>query len=143
MIQGARQGLYSIRPAQRTCLQSSRKSSVNHRRDDDDIVRKRTLWEPQSNLLLSALHCIRAVDDVAANVNAVVATDGPGSGISGLCGACTRPHGRKEFPARMNGQQERGYRTSNCEGTVPMILRPVKTTPLPSHTIATTGPEMM
>lgn len=42
----------------------------------DDI----TLLEPESNLLLGVLDRVRAVADIAADIDGVVTTDGTGSG---------------------------------------------------------------
>lgn len=53
---------------------------------DRDVVNQ-TLWEPESKLLLRVLDRVRAVDDVAANVNAVHATDGAWVGGQGVGGA--------------------------------------------------------
>lgn len=36
----------------------------------------RTFWEPESKFLLCTFHRVRTVDDIAANINAVVTTDG-------------------------------------------------------------------
>ena len=49
--------------------------------DDLDIL------EPESNLLLGALNAVGAVADVAADSQAVVATDGAGGGGKGVGGA--------------------------------------------------------
>lgn len=43
--------------------------------------------EPESDLALGRLDRVRAVDDVAANINAKVATDGAGGRLEGLGGA--------------------------------------------------------
>lgn len=50
-------------------------------------VDKFFLIEPQGNFLVSGFNSIRAVDDVAANLDAVVTTDGAGHGIGGVGGA--------------------------------------------------------
>lgn len=46
-----------------------------------------TLLEPQGNLLLGVLDAVRAVADVAANIDRVVTTDGAGGGGQRVGGA--------------------------------------------------------
>jgi hypothetical protein len=94
------------------------------------------LGEPQRNLALRRLDGVRPVDDVAADVDAEVAADG------GDCEFLAR--NKKKFNHLFfTTPQTLSYRIvpgSDASGLVaPMILRPVATTFLPSHTMATTG----
>lgn len=50
------------------------------------VVNKLLLLEPETNLTLGRLDRVRAVGNVATNVNGVVTTDGTGGGLQGVGG---------------------------------------------------------
>ena len=88
----------------------------------DDALR-----EPQCDLALSVLDGIGAVDDVAADVDRVVAADRAGGASLGLGGACEEEEGRRAQGSgwaaddkERNGAEERGvlslkqYRITAC-----------------------------
>ena len=50
----------------------------------DEVVVVQVLAEPHGDLLVGRLHAVAAVADVAADINAVVATDGARGGGKGV-----------------------------------------------------------
>lgn len=67
----------------------------------------RSIWEPQSNLLVSTLHRVTPMDHVPANVNCKVPTDGSRLGCCWVCGSndlSPSDHNILPFPDHCNNR---------------------------------------
>jgi hypothetical protein len=88
------------------------------------------LLEPQVNLLFRALHAVRAVADVATDIDGIVATDGP-------WGRCKRVGGSENhYSSVSDGSKAR-------KDVAWFILRPTLQASRPSQTMAQIGPLSM
>lgn len=45
--------------------------------------------KPKTNLSLGAVYAVTSMNDVAANINGILSTDGPRVCCKGVCGTCT------------------------------------------------------